>query len=119
MFVLQRRPSRPVLIIALFLSVLLIGAGLLALFLSRSATAVAPRAPFDLSKLQLSFEPNVGQTGNSVQYLAHAPGASLFFATDGVTLAINTTGSASGQGNAANTGAYVCPGGACASILRA
>lgn len=104
MLVLHRRPSRPVLVVALFLSMLLVGAGLSALFVSGSTTAVAPRASFDLSKLQLSFEPNVGQTGSSVQYLAHAPGASLFFATDGVTLDINAAGSVSSQGNAANTG---------------
>ncbi len=38
------------------------------------------------SHLGLLFEPNVGQTGEAVRYLAHAPGANLYFTPSEVTL---------------------------------
>ncbi|HST06448.1 MAG TPA: SBBP repeat-containing protein [Chloroflexia bacterium] len=85
-----RRLPRPALIGAFFLSILLIGTGLFVFLTSQVTRVSSQKASFDLSKLRLSFEPNVGQTGGSVQYIAHGPGAELFFAPDSVTLAIRT-----------------------------
>jgi hypothetical protein len=50
---------------------------------------VPPHA-FDLSKLPLVFEPNVGQTDPAVQFLAHSARGRFFFTTEGVVIAIDT-----------------------------
>ena len=50
----------------------------------------------DLSKLPLAFEPNAGQTDPAVRYVAHAPGAIMYFAPAEVVLAVARTGDKSG-----------------------
>ncbi|HET7078451.1 MAG TPA: SBBP repeat-containing protein, partial [Chloroflexia bacterium] len=50
---------------------------------------VPPHA-FDLSKLPLVFEPNVGQTDPAVQFLAHSARGRFFFTAEGVVIAVDT-----------------------------
>lgn len=46
-----------------------------------------------LSKLPLSFEPNVGQTDPSVRFLVHAPGSEVFFENSGIVLKLRNQAS--------------------------
>src|SRR5438067_7679372 len=58
-------------------------------------THLLPSAPLDttarsdLSRLPLSFEPNVGQAAPTARYLAHAPGGTLYFAPSEVILSLS------------------------------
>lgn len=57
----------------------------------RSAPPVTSPTGNNQAELGLYFEPNVGQSGNSVRYIAHAPGAEIYFARGEVALALSTT----------------------------
>ncbi|MGA7731145.1 MAG: hypothetical protein WCD37_07710, partial [Chloroflexia bacterium] len=80
----RKRPARSALIILAMAAYGLLGAAL-----------PGPRPDMNQhngggSKLPILFEPNVGQAGESVCYLAHAPGANLFFAPSEVVLSLDT-----------------------------
>src|SRR4051794_5925006 len=44
----------------------------------------------DLSKLPLSFEPNMGQTDPQVRFLTRVPGGNVYFTPSGVALALRS-----------------------------
>src|SRR5436305_211432 len=86
------------------LAMLVLAAGLvlgaLPLSLRWSALWAAPGGPpggnhrlvSDFGRFPLQFEPNVGQTGASVRYLAHAPGAMLYFTPSGLVMSFGGSG---------------------------
>ena len=58
---------------------------------SPAKAASAARAVVDYGKLPLSFEPNLGQTSDKVQWLARGPQYTLYLAGDDAVLQMNKT----------------------------
>ena len=56
-----------------------------------------------LASLPMSFEPNQGQAGSSVQFLAHGPGYSLGLTGTDAVLALQSPATAKGSGSNATT----------------
>src|SRR6476469_8735354 len=51
------------------------------------------KSGFDFGKLHLSFEPNVGQASAPAQYVARAPGSTIYFSPSGVAVAVQSVAS--------------------------
>jgi hypothetical protein len=50
--------------------------------------ATLPFAAGELGKLPIAFEPNAGQTGPQVRFIAHAPGGTMYFTPSEVVLSL-------------------------------
>jgi hypothetical protein len=73
----------------------------------------------DPGKLPLAFEPNAGQTGSAVRYMAHADGGTLFFTQAGVVMSLRAGGRSPEGGSAyVTTEAQPAQAGSLQAIVR-
>ncbi|HEY0071602.1 MAG TPA: hypothetical protein VGE04_16680, partial [Chloroflexia bacterium] len=88
--------------------------------LSGSSKVTAPQLSVaDPGKLPLAFEPNAGQTGSAVRYMAHADGGTLFFTQAGVVMSLRAGGQAPDAGSAYVTaGEQAAQAGGAPAVVR-